>query len=127
MRDRVDFWINFICENSQFPAVQRLRDQFSVATFLDFCNCGCNSFSVSVPEHLAIPIACSGSAGHMVFESAFQLQDIGKSLEILLFVDAIGNLSYVEIDCNGNSEPVPGIIKISGPPYHVYASQALSL
>ncbi len=127
MLERVEFWIDFICANSQFPASERLRVQFGVATLSDFCNCGCNSFAVAVPADVVIePIARPGTPGGMIFESAFKLFPTGKSLEILLFSDTNGNLSYVEIDCNGNSEPVPDTIQINGPPYHVYASSAVA-
>ena len=125
--DRVEFWIDFICANSQFPAPERLRAQFSTASFSDFCNCGCNSFAVTVAGGVAVdPIASPGTPDRMIFESAFQLLPTEKSLEILLFADAGGNLSYVEIDCNGNSEPVPDSIQVDGPPYHVYAFSAVA-
>jgi hypothetical protein len=59
-----------------------------------------------------------------MFEADFKLLD-GRSLEILLFADGHGYLSYVEIDYCGNSFPVPEIVEIEGPPYHVHASSGL--
>ena len=46
---RLGFWIEFIVSRSGFPLPQRLATQFAVASFSEFCACGCNSFKVSVP------------------------------------------------------------------------------
>lgn len=45
-----------------------------------------------------------------------------RTLEILLFADADGNLSYVEIDCCGNSYPVPDKFVAQQPPFNVYTN-----
>jgi hypothetical protein len=126
MQDRTRFWIDFICANAPYPEPARLRGQLDAASYSDFCKCGCNSFSVSVPsDTTAAPLTNPGGRGGMVFDCAFRLEDSGASLEILLFVDGFGNLSFIEVDCNSNSEPVPPSIRISGPPYHVWASDHL--
>ena len=119
--ERAEFWKEFICTNSQFPAPERLRAQFAAATVFDLCNCGCSSFAVRFePDAPPGAIAEKGIPG-LVFEAHFSLAEGGKTLEILLFADAVGNLSYVEIDCCGNSYPVPDVIQVLGPPHHVRA------
>ena len=124
---RLAFWVEFIVQRSGFPAPQRLAEQFAAATFTEFCDCGCNSFAVAIPSDATLqPIATSAGGYGAVFESCFRLAPSDKSLEIILFADAPGHLSYVEIDCNGNSEPVPESIQVSGAPYHVHASEALA-
>ena len=60
----------------------------------------------------------------MVFEADFHPPD-EKTLEILLFTDGSGRLSYVEIDCLGNNFPVPDIIEINDEPFEVRASDKL--
>jgi len=124
---RLQFWIDFIVSRSGFPSPQRLAAQFAAASFSEFCDCGCNSFKVSVPADagLGLIIKPTTHAG-AVFQSSFRLEPSEKSLEIVLFADEHGNLSYVEIDCNANSEPVPDFIQVLGEPYHVHGSQGLA-
>ena len=67
---------------------------------------------------LVDPIASKGKSG-MVFEANFMTTEKNKTLEIILFADEDGNLSYVEIDYCANSYQVPEDISINAPPYHV--------
>ncbi|HTI88880.1 MAG TPA: hypothetical protein VL966_19935 [Alphaproteobacteria bacterium] len=124
--DRAAFWAEFICERCRFPDPERLRAQFAVARFSDFCDCGCNSFAVSVPSEANVPRIAAKSQRDpgMVFEAYFTLPD-EKTLEIILFADRSGNLSYVEIDCCANAYPVPEEIEADDAPFHVYVSAAL--
>ena len=126
---RLQFWIDFIVGNAGFPSPERLAAQFNAAQFSEFCDCGCNSFKVSVPvnsgiEPIAKPTAHAGAGA--IFQSSFRLSPSGKSLEIVLFADAPGNLAYVEIDCNANSEPVPETITVQDGPYHVHGEPSLA-
>jgi hypothetical protein len=125
---RLKFWVDFIVNHSGFPALDKLAAQFAAASFSEFCNCGCNSFKVSVSDASGLrPIAKPGDRSGVgaVYESSFYLESSGKSLELILFADSAGNLAYVEIDCNANSEPVPEVIRV-GKPYHVRASHQLA-
>jgi hypothetical protein len=124
---RLQFWKAFLVEQSGFPAPERLARQLTVASVTEFCDCGCNSFGTYVPPNAGAPPLCAPmdhAAG--IFQSYFLLQPSGKSLELVIHADKLGNLSYVNIDCNANSEPVPDQIQVAGPPYHVYASQGLA-
>ncbi|MGS2724444.1 hypothetical protein ACVBEJ_11940 [Porticoccus sp. GXU_MW_L64] len=125
--EKAKFWKNFILERCEYPAIDRLRKQFESAEFYDFCNCGCNSFAVSVDSKTNIePIAYTDSYG-AVFEANFHLSESGKTLEIVLMANEAGNLAYVEIDCCANSYPVPESVDVKGRPYHVHASEKLAL
>jgi hypothetical protein len=124
--ERGKFWVDFIRQRCPFPSSEKLAAQFRAATLPEFCQCGCNSFKVTVPAEASIaPIAKPGGSG-AVFESSFHLPGSNKTLEIILFANEQGNLSYVEVDYCGNSSPVPEVIQISEPPYHVYSSSALA-
>ena len=52
----------------------------------------------------------------MVFEAKFLLPD-GKILEIFLFADEGGRLSFVEVDYDGNNVPVPDMAEIDAAPF----------
>src|SRR6476620_5043861 len=124
---RVAFWIELIVQRSEFPAPQLLAAQFAAAEFSEFCDCGCNSFAVTIPRNATVlPFATPTKGEGAVFECSFRLSPSDKSVEIMLFADAAGNLSYVEIDCNANSQPVPDLIHITGAPYHVHASSSVA-
>ncbi len=123
--ERIDFWKEFICNECEFPCQQNLRRVFENAEFYEFCECGCNSFSVRFKNIECIePIATKGSNG-AVFEANFYLEEEGKTLEIILLADEDGYLNYVEIDCCANAYPVPEIIKVRGRPFHIYTSDSL--
>jgi hypothetical protein len=128
--ERALYWMRFVLEKSGFPAASRLREQFENAQLTDFCDCGCNSFGVKIPEGAGIPpllppTSTSVPRRHWsIYEADFMLAD-GRSLEIILFADRQGNLSYVEVDCCANSYPVPDKIGIVGAPYRTRASDNL--
>jgi hypothetical protein len=69
------------------------------------------------------PIATPGRGG-AVFEVNFYLSD-GKTLEFILFVDDTGRLNFVEVDCCGNSIPVPNFIEVDAKPFHIHLSKSL--
>ena len=124
---RLEFWKQFLIEKSGFPAPDRLAAQLAAASVTEFCDCGCNSFGTFVPPGAGLPPLCEPtphSAG--IFQSYFLLQPSGKSLEIVIHANELGNLAYVNIDCNANSEPAPEHIELSGPAYHVSASPGLA-
>jgi hypothetical protein len=125
--EKAEQWRDFVLSRCRYPAVDRLRAQFDSSTLSGFCQCGCNSFALVHQTALPPPLAIEGSYG-MVFEANFRLQnEKEKTVEILLFTDPNGRLSYVEIDCLGNNFPVPEITAIDEEPFYVQASERLIL
>ena len=63
--------------------------------------------------------------GHgAIFEADFRLAD-GKTIEIIIFATDEGNLDFIEVDCNANSEPVPQEVVAPDPPFQIHASASL--
>ncbi|WP_140887078.1 hypothetical protein [Muricoccus nepalensis] len=122
--ERAEMWRSFIVSRCDYPAPDRLRAQLAVAEFHSFCACGCNSFKVRIPLSSNIPPLAQPGEGGMFFEADFGLTS-GDHLEVLLFVDGLGNLNFVEIDVNGNSSPVPDEIDILGSAQHRQLSASL--
>jgi hypothetical protein len=126
--DRAAFWADFILTRCEYPAPALLREQLARATFAEFCPCGCNSFGVQNSEG-ARPLmpprdeVLSGRHG-AIFEVEFRLAN-SNSIEIILFANDEGNLDYIEVDCNANSEPVPQEIVALGRPLHGHTSDSL--
>ncbi len=121
---RAEFWKDFICTRCNFPEPTALRAQFAHAELFDFCECGCSSFRVRVsPTASVAPLAETGGRG-VIFEADFRFKhDREKTLEILLFADELGNLSYVEVDCCANSYPIPDSVEVEEPPFNVVLSR----
>ena len=123
---RLEFWKDFLVTRAGFPHPERLAAQLRAASFSEFCDCGCNSFAVAVPAGAGLaPLSLPGKGYGAFFQSALRLDPSGKSLEIVLFSDETGNLAFVEIDCNANSEPVPATIQVKEAPYHGHAEPGL--
>ena len=107
------YWVTFILEHCPFPNRDALAAQFSNAEIFGLCECGCNSFSLSLATPDKVPriaIASSGQAYRVVFEADFRdrSEPEGRgSIEILLFADESGHLADVEIDYCGNGIPIP--------------------
>jgi hypothetical protein len=102
-----------------------LLAQFEAADFVEFCDCGCNSFKVQTrPGERPPPFAQSGSYG-AVFEADFRIEADEKTIEVILFSGEDGNLAYVEIDCCGNSYPVPDVLELAEAPFHVHSSDTI--
>ncbi|AXF13526.1 hypothetical protein [Paraburkholderia caledonica] len=122
--NRAASWIAFILEHCQFPNRDALAVQFANAEIVELCECGCNSFalSMSMPDEVA-RISAGGHGYGLVFESDFWdrsgPEDSGP-LEILLFADDSGHSSYVEIDYCGNGLPMPEHLNLELTPYNVF-------
>lgn len=122
---RARYWVEFILTRCPFPAPRTLRAQFEASDFVEFCDCGCNSFKLRTRAGARPPpIAAPGGYGS-VFEADFRTADEDKTIEIVLFADQAGNLAYVEIDCCANSQAVPDTVELMDAPYHVNASPSL--
>jgi hypothetical protein len=73
-------------------------------------------------------IAEPGHGYGSVFEADFIDRNSpaeSRSIEIVLFADDSGHLSYVEIDFCGNGLPVPGHLHLGPSPYRVFESDRL--
>jgi hypothetical protein len=125
---RAAFWKRFISDKCGYPAPALLRNQFEHAEFSDFCECGCNSFGIRVdPAHVKplLPPAAEPRKGHAaIFTADFRMPD-EKTLEIIIFADDHGHLDYVEVDCCGNSYPVPDEVAVEEPAFHTWAAESL--
>lgn len=121
--DQAAYWRDFILTRCGYPNPARLAQQFEGAEFGEYCACGCNSFSVQVQVGTP-PLAHKAKHGGVVFSADFAMRTVGQ-LEILLSINATGNLDRVDVMCNANSCPVPDAALASPQPFHVYASRNL--
>ncbi|MPW22829.1 hypothetical protein GCT13_40045 [Paraburkholderia sp. CNPSo 3157] len=127
--NRAAHWIAFILERCHFPNRDALAAQFANAEITELCECGCNSFALSIAAPDCLPrISMNGHGYGLVFEADFRDLSVPgepRSLEILLFTDDSGHLSYVEIDYCGNGLPMPGRLDLESTPYRVFKGDTL--
>jgi len=126
---RAEYWMAFILNRCQFPNPIALAAQFANAEIVELCECGCNSFGLSMTAPESVPkLSAEGPGNRLVFEADFRARDeLGesRSLQILLFADESGHLSYVEIDYCVNAFPMPDHLNLDESPYRVFASDSL--
>jgi hypothetical protein len=123
---KAEAWTEFLASRPEFPRGERLRAALRAGKITRLCDCGCNSYDVEVPEGRCERIAAPGGSG-AVFEISFSTEGASGSLELIVFVDAHGQLAGVEVDYCANSFPVPDNVQIKEPPYHVEVSRALEV
>jgi hypothetical protein len=126
---RAECWIAFIRNRCQFPNPVTLAAQFANAEIGELCECGCNSFALSMAAPETVPkLSAEGLRPKLVFEADFRDRSQSgesRSLEILLFTNEAGHLSYVEVDYCNNGLPVPDHMDLEESPYHVFQSDSL--
>lgn len=123
-------WTNFIAGRPEFPAGTKLHTAFQFGKITRLCDCGCNAFEFEIPDDAPLePLVNSGGGYGAIFELSFEASELDtverKSIEFIVFADNRGHFSGIEVDYCGNSFPVPEILKIHEPPYHVRCSPYL--
>jgi len=118
------FWVEVVCGIGKYSNPQLLKEHLDRSTFSEFCDCGCNSFKVEIDKSAGLsPISKLGKYGP-IFECDFYLGgesvEPRRTLEIIIFTDEDGYISYFEVDCCANSYPVPDKVDLEGEPFHVY-------
>ncbi|WP_260581442.1 hypothetical protein [Sphingopyxis sp. PET50] len=121
--EQAAYWRDFVIARCGYPNAELLARQFEGAELAEFCECGCNSFSICVRPGTP-PLVRKSKQGGVVFSADF-LVTTDRQLEIMLSVDAAGNLDRVDVTCNANSSPVPHALPTDLEPYHVRASKHL--
>jgi hypothetical protein len=125
------YWVTFILEHCPFPNRDALAAQFLNAEIVRLCECGCNTFGLSLAAPDKVPpiaIASSGQPYRRVFEADFRDRREPEgwgSIEILFFADESGHLADVEIDYCGNGIPIPESLDLETTPYNVFVSESL--
>ena len=100
-------------------------EHFEAGKITRLCDCGCNSYSLSVPKDIGLrPLLPNRAHGGCALSIAFHMDNRPGSIELDIFVDEDGYLAGVDIACNSNSEPVPVSPELSDVPYHIHGPLA---
>jgi len=114
-------WTEFIAARPEFPCGELLLRQFSAGEVTRLCDCGCNSYDITVPRDKDLPsLVAASERGGFVFQLEFNTNERGKTVGFTLFADKDGYLAGLDVDYCGNSFPMPENPTLLEPPFHVY-------
>ena|ERR1017187_9136938 len=89
---KAEKWIEVLL-NQELPK-SLVKEHFAAASVCKPCECGCNSFSLTIPTHVSLPPLQNGNG--LFCEIAFKT-NFEYELDILLFTDERGYLSGVDV------------------------------
>lgn len=114
-------WTEFLAVRKEIPASERLLQHFNAGIITRICDCGCNSYDITVPRDSGLePLLPGRARGGCVCTLGFRVDNREGSVEFDIFVDAVGYLAGVDVSFNGNSEAMPDSPQLLEPPYQVY-------
>jgi hypothetical protein len=126
--EKARHWTQFLASRPYLPTGNVLLAHFNAGSITRFCDCGCNSFELNVPENSNLePLYPSAKRGGCVLSLAFHVDgttDGTNTLEIHVHVDACGYLSGLDVDYCANSAPMPEALSVLEPPFHVRGALA---
>ena len=95
-------WLEHLANEAAVPFGAKLRAHFDAGRITRLCDCGCNSFDFEIPSGVVLePIAAPGRPGK-VFEVVYE-SDAETEVAFLIFVDARGYLSSIDVTCGDSN------------------------
>lgn len=122
---RAQHWTSFLASRAYIPSSDLLLAHFAAGRVTRLCDCGCNSYEISVaPAERLKPLSAPSATGGCVLSLAFKVsgRDDNETLEFGVHVDTRGYLSGLDVDFCANSFPVPDAITLIEPPFHIYGT-----
>ena len=90
---KAEKWIELLL-NQKLPNKSLVKEHFAAACVCNLCECGCNSFSLAIPAHIALPPLQNRDG--LFCEIAFKT-NLEDELDMLLFTDERGYISGVDV------------------------------
>ncbi|QGZ38094.1 hypothetical protein IP92_01621 [Pseudoduganella flava] len=106
-RQRATDWLSFLL-TQDLPFGEALRSQIAAGSVRELCECGCEGFAFAVPVEAKVQRLQDGAG--VFYEVAFT-SNYPEEIDILLFTDERGNLSWVDVTYGAsNIGPMPADI-----------------
>ena len=100
-------WIDLML-GEELPQRDTIKLHLEAAKSITFCECGCHSFDLNIPENVHLPPLSDGRS--LLCEFAFDT-NYDDVLDFILFTDERGYLRCVDITYgSSNHAPVPNDI-----------------
>ena len=97
-------WVELL-RSQPIPKQEVFQKHIDAATISSLCDCGCNSFTLSIPNSTVLPELQSGNG--LYSELAFNTNQ-DDNLNILIFTDNRGYLGSVDVTYGAsNHAPIP--------------------
>lgn len=122
---KAQHWTSFLASRAYIPSGDLLLAHFAAGTVTRFCDCGCNSYEISVDPVAGLNrLSGPSTTGGCVLSLAFKVsgRDDNTTLEFGVHVDTRGCLSGLDVDFCANSFPVPDVLTLVEPPFHIYGT-----
>jgi hypothetical protein len=117
-------WATFLGSRAYLPLGDRLLKHFAAGTITRLCDCGCNSFDIRVPSDADVDPFLSpkqnDGAALIIDYRTDERTEPHRTLSFIVFVDARGLLSGIEVDYCANAYPVPDGIEPMEPPFQIH-------
>jgi hypothetical protein len=120
-------WTLFVASRSYVPKGERILAHFRRGTITRICDCGCNSYDLTVPAAPDLETLMSPGRAGAILQLGYYIRGYGDpmaTVEITVFVNDEGYLSGIDVDFCGNSSPMPESVELSELPFHIYGALA---
>jgi len=117
-------WTRFLASRAYIPRAHLIQEHFAAGTLSRLCECGCQSFDLAISSDAVIePLVPPASRGGCALDLGYYVSDVTeprRTVSILIFVDARGYLSSIEVNHQGNTSAMPERVDLEEPPFHIY-------
>jgi hypothetical protein len=118
-------WTRYLASRAYIPRAHLIQQHFASGKISRLCDCGCQSFDLTVEPDVALePLMPPSARVGCALELDYHLveQPERASVEIQLFVDRRGYLSGVDVSYCANSAPMPDDVVLVEPPFHIHGA-----
>jgi len=103
-------WVDVLL-SIELPNHDLVRRHLEAATSITFCDCGCHSFDLDIPESAQLTPLCDGRGLFSEFMFNTNHEEV---LDFILFTDQRGYLRSVDITYgSSNHAPIPEDIEVT--------------
>jgi hypothetical protein len=101
-----------------------IQQHFDAGTISRLCDCGCQSFDLAIPTDTVLePLMPASSHGGCALDLGYYISDATEPrrfVSVMIFVDARGYLSGIDVDHQANSSDMPHQVDVQEPPFHIH-------
>ena len=102
-------WLELIL-SVELPERDTIKLHLDAATSVTYCQCGCHSFDLHIPEGTRLPPLSDGRCLFSEFAFETNYEDV---LEFILFTDERGYLRSVDVTYgDSNHAPIPEDVEV---------------
>jgi hypothetical protein len=117
-------WVSFVASRPYLTGAAPILDHFRAGSISRLCDCGCESFDLTVaPVPTLAPLVPASVGGGCILSLGFYLAEPAESrrtVEIDVFADDRGFLAGIDVSYCSNSAPMPSEVNLVEPPFQIH-------